>query len=82
MRSKFCRGLLTLTLLAFTMPAFAQVHQPRTAEIFNDAFTTDDGIHGITPWWLATHGGCSHWLEVGDVVEGLPQNQLPHHHAQ
>jgi len=46
-------------------------------EIFNDPFTTDDGIHGITPWWLAPNGNCGGWLEVGDVVEGLPQTSYP-----
>jgi len=47
------------------------------AEIFNDPFTGDDGVHGITPWWLAPNGGCADWLEVGDVVEGLPQTSYP-----
>ena len=43
------------------------------SEIFNDPFSGDDGIHGITPWWLAPNGVCADFLEVGDVVEGLPQ---------
>jgi len=47
------------------------------AEIFNDPFTTDDGIHGITPWWLSPNGNCGDWMKVGDVVEGLPQTSYP-----
>ena len=41
------------------------------AEIFNDPFVASDGIHNITPWWLSG-GNCQNNLEVGDVIEGLP----------
>ena len=30
------------------------------------------GVHGITPWWLSINGNCQNDLEVGDVIEGLP----------
>jgi hypothetical protein len=47
------------------------------AETFNDPFVTADGIHNITPWWLAPNGNCQNNLEVGDVVEGLPMATFP-----
>jgi len=28
----------------------------------------DDGVHDITPWWLAPNGNCQNDLESGDVV--------------
>ncbi len=43
------------------------------AETFNDPFVASDGIHNITPWWLAPNGNCQDALEVGDVVEDLPR---------
>jgi hypothetical protein len=47
------------------------------AETFNDPFVASDGIHGITPWWLSPNGVCQDNLEVGDVVENLPQAVYP-----
>ena len=41
-------------------------------ESLNDPFVGSDGIHGITPWWLSQNGNCQNDLEVGDVIEGLP----------
>jgi hypothetical protein len=55
------------------------------AETFNDplvqAFSTSGGACGLvgqplclntTPWWLSPNGNCQDNLEVGDVVEDLP----------
>lgn len=47
------------------------------AETFNDPFVASDGIHNITPWWLSPNGNCQDNLEVGDVIEGLPQDVFP-----
>lgn len=47
------------------------------AETFNDPFVTSDGIHNITPWWLSPNGNCQDDLEVGDVIEGLPNDVFP-----
>ncbi|HEX3472388.1 MAG TPA: hypothetical protein VHT28_14490 [Silvibacterium sp.] len=47
------------------------------AETFNDPFVASDGIHNITPWWLSPNGNCQNNLEVGDVIEGLPQGVYP-----
>ncbi|HEY2498395.1 MAG TPA: hypothetical protein VGK24_15130 [Candidatus Angelobacter sp.] len=47
------------------------------AETFNDPFAGTDGDHGITPWWLAPNGGCQNLMEVGDVVEDLPNATFP-----
>jgi hypothetical protein len=47
------------------------------SETFNDPFVASDGIHNITPWWLAPNGNCQDDLEVGDVIEGLPQGVFP-----
>jgi hypothetical protein len=47
------------------------------AEIFNDPFVTADGIHNIVPWWLSPNGNCQNNLEVGDVIEGLPNATFP-----
>jgi hypothetical protein len=44
------------------------------AETFNDPFVVTDGVHDLTPWWLAPNGVCQDNLEVGDVVEGLPDD--------
>src|SRR5487761_1070387 len=47
------------------------------AETFNDPFAAEDGIHGITPWWLSPNGTCEDDLEVGDAIEGLPNSTYP-----
>ena len=41
-------------------------------ESINDPFVGSDGVHGIVPWWLSPNGNCQDDLEVGDVIEGLP----------
>jgi hypothetical protein len=41
-------------------------------ESLNDPFVGSDGIHGVTPWWLSQNGNCQNDMEVGDVIEGLP----------
>lgn len=41
-------------------------------ESLNDPFAGSDGVHGITPWWLSQNGNCQNDMEVGDVIEGLP----------
>ena len=46
------------------------------AEIFNDPFVAFDGVHDITPWWLSG-GHCQDNLEVGDVIEALPDAVFP-----
>ena len=46
-------------------------------ESLNDPFVGSDGIHGITPWWLSQNGNCQNDLEVGDVIEGLPDSTAP-----
>lgn len=45
-------------------------------ESLNDPFVGSDGIHGITPWWLSQNGNCQNDLEVGDVIEGLPDSTI------
>jgi hypothetical protein len=47
------------------------------AETFNDPFVVFDGIHDLTPWWLAPNGNCQNDLETGDVIEGLPNAVYP-----
>jgi hypothetical protein len=48
------------------------------AEIFNDPFVGFDLVHNITPWWLSPDGGqCQPLMEVGDVLEGLPDPAYP-----
>lgn len=42
------------------------------AEIFADPF-----INNATPIWLAPNGNCQNNLEVGDVVENLPNETYP-----
>ncbi|MBV9181782.1 MAG: hypothetical protein JO356_10760 [Acidobacteria bacterium] len=42
------------------------------SESLNDPFVGSDGLHGITPWWRSPNGNCQDDLEVGDVIEGLP----------
>ena len=46
-------------------------------ESLNDPFVASDAIHGITPWWLSQNGNCQNDLEVGDVIEGLPDATIP-----
>lgn len=47
------------------------------AETYNDPFVASDGVHGITPWWLAPNGNCQDDMETGDVIEGLPNGVFP-----
>ena len=47
------------------------------SETFNDPLVAYDGVHGITPWWLAPNGQCQDDLETGDVIEGLPNATFP-----
>ncbi len=47
------------------------------AEIFNDPITGADGVHNLTPWYLAPFGLCQNILEVGDVIEGLANATYP-----
>lgn len=48
------------------------------SETFNDPFITAvDGVHDVTPWWLSPNGNCQDDLEVGDVIEGLPNQTFP-----
>jgi hypothetical protein len=49
----------------------ALIHE--ITESVNDPFVGSDGVHGITPWWLSPNGNCQDDLEVGDVIEGLPE---------
>jgi hypothetical protein len=46
------------------------------AETFNDPFVGFDGVHNVTPWWNS-NGECSDILEVGDVIEVLPNATYP-----
>jgi hypothetical protein len=46
-------------------------------EIYNDPFVASDGVHDVTPWWLAPNGLCQNNLETGDVIEGLPDGVFP-----
>jgi len=62
----FGGGLADVTALSHEM-----------AETFNDPFVASDGIHNITPWWLSPNGNCQDNLEVGDVIEGLPNELFP-----
>ena len=52
-------------------------HSHEIAETYNDPFVASDGIHNITPWWLAPNGLCQNNLETGDVIEGLPNATFP-----
>jgi hypothetical protein len=47
------------------------------SETFNDPFVASDGTRNITPWWLSPNGNCQDNLEVGDVIEGLPNATFP-----
>ena len=53
----------------FADPTFADVAplSHEVSEAFNDPFVND-----ATPWWLAPNGKCQNNLEVGDVIEELP----------
>ena len=47
------------------------------SETFADPFVVSDGIHGLTPWWLSPNGNCQDNMEVGDVIENLPDGLFP-----
>lgn len=47
------------------------------SETFNDPLVAFDGVHDVTPWWLSPNGNCQNDLEVGDVIEGLPNQTFP-----
>ena len=53
--------------------------QPRALlRLFNDPFVASgNNIHNVTPFWLAPNGNCQDDLEVGDVIEGLPNGVFP-----
>lgn len=57
----FLGGLQDVTALSHEM-----------AETFADPFVVSDGVHGLTPWWLSPNGNCQNDMEVGDVIENLP----------
>ena len=46
------------------------------AETFNDPFVTAFNNFDVVPWWLSG-GNCQNDLEVGDVIEGLPNATFP-----
>jgi hypothetical protein len=52
-------------------------HSHEIAEIFNDPFVVFDGIHNITPFWQNPAGQCQDIMEVGDVIEDLPNPTYP-----
>jgi hypothetical protein len=58
----------------FSDPTFGDITalSHELAETFNDPF-----VNNITPWWLAPNGNCQNDLETGDVIEGLPDAQIP-----
>lgn len=62
---------------AFFKTADVTVLSHEIAETLNDPFLGSDGVHNITPWWLAPNGNCQDLLETGDVVEGLPNSLYP-----
>jgi hypothetical protein len=47
------------------------------SEIYDDPFVGSDGVHNITPWWLAPNGNCDDVREAGDPTEGLPNSTYP-----
>jgi len=47
------------------------------SETFNDPFVSSDGVLNIVPWWKSPNGLCQNNLEVGDVIEGLPDSTFP-----
>jgi len=52
-------------------------HSHEVAETFNDPFVGFDGLHNITPFWLNPAGQCQDIMEVGDVIEDLPNPTFP-----
>ena len=64
-----------LTPLSTTLNLTALSHE--IAETYNDPFVASDGVHNITPWWLAPNGLCQNDLETGDVIETLPNSLFP-----
>jgi hypothetical protein len=52
-------------------------HSHEIAETFNDPFIGFDKIHNITPFWLNPAGQCQDLMEVGDVIEDLPNPTFP-----
>lgn len=52
-------------------------HSHEIAETFNDPFVGFDNIHNITPFWLNPAGQCQDLMEVGDVIEDLPNSTYP-----
>src|SRR5579864_1922721 len=52
-------------------------HSHEIAETFNDPFVGFDNIHNITPFWQNDAGQCQPILEVGDVIEDLPNPTVP-----
>jgi hypothetical protein len=52
-------------------------HSHEIAETFNDPFVAFDGIHNVTPFWLNPAGQCQDVMEVGDVIEDLPNPTYP-----
>jgi hypothetical protein len=52
-------------------------HSHEMAEIFNDPFVGFDGLHNITPFWQNPAGQCQDIMEVGDVIEDLPNPTYP-----
>ena len=52
-------------------------HSHEIAETFNDPFVGYDGIHNVTPFWLNPAGQCQDIMEVGDVIEDLPNRTYP-----
>jgi len=47
------------------------------SETYNDPFVAFDNIHNVTPFWLSPNGNCQDNMEVGDVIEGLPNGTFP-----
>lgn len=47
------------------------------AETFNDPFVGFDNIHNVVPFWLNPAGQCQDLMEVGDVIEDLPNPTFP-----
>lgn len=52
-------------------------HSHEIAETFNDPFVGFDNLHNITPFWLNPAGQCQDIMEVGDVIEDLPNPTYP-----
>jgi hypothetical protein len=52
-------------------------HSHEVAETFNDPFVGYDNVHNITPFWLNPAGQCQDIMEVGDVIEDLPNPTFP-----